>query len=454
MKLGIVGTGYVGLVTGTCFAEMGNTVVCIDIDEDKLASLRKSQIPVHEPGLEELVISNFEAGRLQFSADLREALNDSEVIFVAVGTPPREDGSADLSHVLAVASSIGQLIEHPIVVFDKSTVPVGTADRVRTTIQAELEKRGADIEFDVISNPEFLREGSAVKDFMFPDRIIVGTENSRSMRVMEELYSSFSRKQEKIQFVGNRDAEMIKYAANAMLPTKISFMNEVALMCDTFGVDVENVRKGIGSDPRIGPSFIYPGCGYGGSCLPKDVRAMVHMATEAGLGDNIFEAVELRNARQQRVMVEKVVEHYGEDLTGKRFALWGIAFKPDTDDIRCAPAIEIATGLSDRGAAIVAYDPQAMAAAQHLQDSCNISFAADPYEATENADALIVVTEWRQFRQPDFRRLSKQLTNQIIFDGRNIYNPESCLDYGLNHVGVGRSSVQFTPTSFRLSVQQ
>ena len=439
MKLTIVGTGYVGLVTGTCFAEMGNTAVCVDIDEPKLDALRAGNIPIHEPGLRDLVISNTEAGRLQFSADLGAAMVDAEVIFIAVGTPPNEDGSADLSHVLAVAREIGEKLNHPIVVADKSTVPVGTADKVHQTIAAALAERSVEIEFDVVSNPEFLREGSAVKDFMYPDRIVVGTDQPKSQRVMEELYDAFAKKENRIQFVGVRDAEMIKYAANAMLATKISFMNEVALMCDEFGIDVENVRRGIGSDPRIGTSFIYPGCGYGGSCFPKDVRAMIHMAEEAGLSETIFGAVENRNDRQQLVLVEKILKAY-PDIAGMTFALWGLAFKPDTDDIRSAPAIRMAEALAGLGAKVVAYDPEAIAVARQVVSDANITFAEDPYQATEGADALIVATEWRQFRQPDFRRLSQQLATSTIFDGRNIYNPARCKDYGLTYVGIGRSS--------------
>ncbi|MBO6556996.1 MAG: UDP-glucose/GDP-mannose dehydrogenase family protein [Pseudomonadales bacterium] len=444
MKLAIVGTGYVGLVTGTCFAEMGNDVTCIDVDEDKLNGLRKGVIPIHEPGLDDLVASNFDAGRLTFSSDLSSAMQDAEVIFIAVGTPPNEDGSADLSYVLAVAKSIGEKLEHPIVVVDKSTVPVGTADKVREAIKTELDARGEAIEFDVISNPEFLREGSAVKDFMYPDRIVVGTNSAKSERVMEELYGAFSKKQDRIQFVGIRDAEMIKYAANAMLATKISFMNEVALMCDDFGVDVENVRRGIGSDPRIGPSFIYPGCGYGGSCFPKDVRAMINMAENAGLTDTIFDAVERRNEKQQLVLVDKIVEKFGSDLSGKTFALWGLAFKPETDDIRGAPAIAISRALCQHGAHVKAYDPQAIEASKKALEGINISFVDNPYSASDGADALIVVTEWRQFKQPDFRRLTKELKSKTVFDGRNIYNPERCADYGLTYVGIGRNSELFS----------
>jgi len=444
MKIAVVGAGYVGLVTGACFAEMGNNTVCVDIDEQKLAGLRQGILPIHEPGLEQMVVANTSAARLVFSSDLSAAISDAEVVFIAVGTPPNEDGSADLSHVLAVAKSIGQNLQHPIVVVNKSTVPVGTADKVNEALRVELDERGVDIDFDVVSNPEFLREGSAVQDFMYPDRIVVGAGNPKSERVMEELYGSFAKKQDRIQFVGIRDAEMIKYAANAMLATKISFMNEVALMCDEFGIDVENVRRGIGSDPRIGPSFIYPGCGYGGSCFPKDVRAMINMAGQAELKDTIFEAVERRNQQQQLVLVDKVVAQFGSDLEGKSFALWGLAFKPETDDIRGAPAITIARHLCERGAKVVACDPQAIEVSKEALAGLAVEYVDDPYQATENADALIVVTEWRQFKQPDFRRLSKQLRSKTIFDGRNIYNPARCTDYGLNYIGIGRSSALST----------
>ena len=444
MKIAVVGAGYVGLVTGACFAEMGNNTVCVDIDEQKLAGLRQGILPIHEPGLEQMVVANTSAARLVFSSDLSAAISDAEVVFIAVGTPPNEDGSADLSHVLAVAKSIGQNLQHPIVVVNKSTVPVGTADKVNEALRVELDERGVDIDFDVVSNPEFLREGSAVQDFMYPDRIVVGAGNPKSERVMEELYGSFAKKQDRIQFVGIRDAEMIKYAANAMLATKISFMNEVALMCDEFGIDVENVRRGIGSDPRIGPSFIYPGCGYGGSCFPKDVRAMINMAGQAELKDTIFEAVERRNQQQQLVLVDKVVAQFGSDLEGKSFALWGLAFKPETDDIRGAPAITIARHLCERGAKVVACDPQAIEVSKEALAGLAVEYVDDPYQATENADALIVVTEWRQFKQPDFRRLSKQLRSKTIFDGRNIYNPARCTDYGLSYIGIGRSSALST----------
>lgn len=440
MKLVIIGTGYVGLVTGTCFAEMGNQVICVDIDQAKLRELRAGIIPIHEPGLDALVENNVSAGRLVFSDDLRASLQDAEVVFIAVGTPANEDGSADLAYVLNAASEIGEDLTHPIVVVDKSTVPVGTADKVRATIQRELDARKQNIDFDVVSNPEFLREGTAVSDFMYPDRIVIGSENPKSQRTMNELYSSFSKKQERIQYVRVRDAEMIKYAANAMLATKISFMNEIALMCDEMDIDIENVRRGIGSDPRIGSSFNYPGCGYGGSCFPKDVRAMINMAEKAGLKETIFSAVENRNNKQQMVLVEKVKRFFGEDLAGRKFALWGLAFKPETDDIRCAPAITIARSLCELGATVFAYDPQAMNNARRALEGTGVVFTDGPYDAVEDADALLVATEWREFRTPDFRRLSKTLKSKLIFDGRNIYDPERCADYGIGYIGIGRSS--------------
>lgn len=422
---------------------MGNQVACIDIDQAKLAQLREGIVPIYEPGLESLVHDNLKAGRLVFSDDLASAINDSEVVFIAVDTPPNEDGSADLSHVETVAREIGEVIVNPIVVVNKSTVPVGTAEKVQAVISGALAQRNAEVEFDVISNPEFLREGSAVKDFMFPDRIVVGTDNHKSRRVMDELYDAFAKKEDRIQYVGIRDAEMIKYAANAMLATKISFMNEVAVMCDAMGIDVENVRRGIGSDSRIGPSFIYPGCGYGGSCFPKDVTAMITMAKSAGIDGAILEAVESRNAQQKRVIVDKVIQHFGDDLTGKCFAIWGLAFKPETDDVREAPSLVIINELRNRGATIQAYDPEAIDTSRAELGDTNIEYVSDSYAAIADADALIVVTEWREFKQPDFRRLSKTLKSGIIFDGRNIYNPERVANYGLKYEGIGRSSSLF-----------
>ena len=447
MNLVVVGTGYVGLVTGTCFAEMGNQVACVDVDQQKLDRITSGQLPIHEPGLDDLVAKNIASGRLTFTSDLTLAVKDVDVIFVAVGTPAGEDGNADLTHVLAVAEQIGNAINAPVVIAGKSTVPVGTAARVKATIQKVLNKRRMSVLFDVVSNPEFLREGSAVSDFMYPDRIVVGTSEPRSQRVMAELYSAFAKKEDRIQFVGVRDAEMIKYAANAMLATKISFINEVAVMCDRLGIDVEHVRRGIGSDPRIGSSFIYPGCGYGGSCFPKDVAAMIKMAEDAGLKDTILSAVERRNEAQKQLLVHKIEDHFDGQLKGKRFALWGLAFKPGTNDVRCAPALTIARELVGRGAIVKVYDPAAMADA-YYELGTDVVYAKSAYEATDHADALIVATEWREFKQPDFRRLRRDLVEGVVFDGRNIYNPELCRDYGLTYVGIGRSSVPLDAASW------
>ena len=440
MKLAVVGAGYVGLVTGACFAEMGNQVTVVEADPGKLKQLGKGQAPIHEPGLEPLVQANAAAGRLAFTGDLSEALAHAEVAFIAVGTPPDEDGGADVSQVLHAAGQIGEAMAEPLVVADKSTVPVGTADQVRAAIAERLSDRGADLFFEVASNPEFLREGSAVNDFMYPDRIIIGAESPRTQRVLEELYEPFCKKEARIQFVGVRDAEMIKYAANAMLATRISLMNEIAIMCDALGVDVELVRRGVGGDPRIGPAFLYPGCGYGGSCLPKDVRALVRMAADAGLEGTILEAVERRNQGQQLLLVEKLCQRLGPDLSGKRIALWGLAFKPNTDDIRSAPALAMARALREKGADVIAYDPQAMPLAQQALAGTGVRFAEGPYEATEGAHALLVATEWRQFKQPDFRRLARQLQDAMILDGRNLYNPQRCADQGLAYIGIGRST--------------
>lgn len=439
MKLAVVGAGYVGLVTGACFAEMGNQVACVEADAARLAQLQGGKAPIHEPGLAPLMQANAAAGRLAFTDDLAEALADAEVAFIAVGTPPQEDGGADVSQVLAVAAQIGDALAEPLVVAGKSTVPVGTADQVRSVIAERLAARGADIPFDVASNPEFLREGSAVNDFMYPDRIVIGAVSQRSLSVLEELYEPFCKKQARIQRVGLRDAEMIKYAANAMLATRISLMNEIALLCDALGVDVEKVRLGLGSDPRIGPAFLYPGCGYGGSCLPKDLRALIRMAEAAGMEGGILEAVERRNQSQQLLLVDKICERFGQDLAGRRFALWGLAFKPNTDDIRSAPALAMARALSERQAQVVAYDPQAMPRAREALAGTGVRFVEDPYEATEGADALLVATDWRQFKQPDFPRLAKQLKGAAIFDGRNLYNPQRCADQGLAYIAIGRT---------------
>ena len=438
-----MGAGYVGLVTAASFSEMGNNVICVDINKDKVDEIQKGNLPIYEPGLAELVKRNLAAGRLSFRCQLTDALSSTDILFIAVGTPAGPDGNADLTQFLDVAKVVGENIVDPLILVDKSTVPVGTAEQVKTIIDAEIKKRGLELEFHVVSNPEFLREGSAVQDFMYPDRIVVGAESEKSRQAMETLYSPFEKKRDRLQFVGVRDAEMIKYASNAMLAMKISFINEIAVMSDYFGVDIENVRKGIGADPRIGSSFIYPGCGYGGSCFPKDTAVMERMAREAGLARNIFEAVSKRNEIQQELLLKKILQYFDGSIVGKRFAVWGLAFKPGTDDVRCAPSLKLIRGIYREGAQAVAYDPRAeRSAAKELAD-LEVEYAGNQYEAVEEVDALIVVTEWREFRQPDFSFLKKSLREQVIFDGRNIYDPNVCIENGLAYIGIGRSSALF-----------
>ena len=443
MRLTIVGAGYVGLVTAACFSEMGNTVVCVDVNENKVSRIKKGKMPIHEPGLAELVKSNLGAGRLSFCCQLTDVLSDTDILFIAVGTPSSPDGNADLSQVFEVAKAVGKSMVEPLIIVDKSTVPVGTAEQVKTIIDAEVKKRALELDYHVVSNPEFLREGSAVSDFMYPDRIVVGVESEKSRQAMETLYAPFEKKQDRLQFVRVKDAEMIKYASNAMLAMKISFINEIAVMSDHYGVDIENVRKGIGADPRIGSAFIYPGCGYGGSCFPKDTAAMEKMARVAGLDSNIFGAISRRNEVQQEILVEKVLQYFNGNIDGKRFAVWGLAFKPGTDDVRCAPSLKVIRGIYREGAQVVAYDPQARRrAAQELAD-LEVEYADNQYKAIEDVDALILITEWREFRQPDFSRLKKSLRDRVIFDGRNIYDPRVCIDNGLAYIGIGRSSALF-----------
>ena len=421
---------------------MGNHVTCVDIDEQKLTKLRQGVVPIHEPGLAQLVEKNTAAGTLDFTSRIEDSLNQSQVVFIAVGTPPNEDGSADLSHVLSVARQIGDKLTSPIIVVDKSTVPVGTADKVLEMITERLNQRGETIDFDVVSNPEFLKEGAAIADFMSPDRIVIGAAKESSFGVMSELYASFSRNRDKIQTMGVRDAEMTKYAANAMLATKISFMNEMALMCEKYDVDVENVRRGIGSDSRIGYSFIYPGAGYGGSCFPKDVRALVSMAEEQGVDAHIFSAVERRNQEQKTVLLNKIAERFGDDLSGKKVAIWGLAFKPETDDVREASALVMIRGLLARNATIAAYDPEAMETTKiDLGElSSRLEYTKDMYDAVVDADALLVMTEWKQFRQPDLSRLATELREKVIFDGRNLYDPAVVAKHGMDYIGIGRRS--------------
>lgn len=447
MKLTIVGTGYVGLVTGACFSEMGSTVTCVDVDEEKIQGLKKGILPIYEPGLENIVIQNFKEGVLNFSTSLAEASKQSNIFFIAVGTPPGEDGSADLQYVLKVAQQIGQNINEYAVIVDKSTVPVGTADKVKATIQKELDDRGVDIEFDVVSNPEFLKEGAAVSDFLKPDRIVVGVDSDRASKVMRRLYAPFSRNRDKLILMNVRDAEMTKYAANSMLATKISFMNEISNICEELGVDVENVRKGIGSDSRIGYSFIYPGCGYGGSCFPKDVKALIRTSRDSGIEPELLNSVEKRNSAQKLVLPRKIKKRFGEDLSDKTFCVWGLSFKPGTDDMREASSIVLIEELFKAGATIKAYDPVSMQQAKKefpakWFENKKLQFSKNQYAATENTDALILVTEWKAFRQPDFIQLSEKMNRKIIFDGRNQYDPDEMAEYGFEYYGIGRELIK------------
>ena len=443
MRVCIFGTGYVGLVSGACLAEVGHDVVCIDIDAAKVEGLENGVLPIYEPGLEPMVKANHAAGRLRFSTDAALGVAHGEVVFIAVGTPPDEDGSADLQYVLAVARTIGRHLQAPAVVVDKSTVPVGTADKVRAAIAAELEARGADIAFDVVSNPEFLKEGAAVEDCMRPDRIVIGADDPASVQALRRLYAPFNRNHDRIVAMDVRSAELTKYAANAMLATKISFMNEIANIAEQVGADVEQVRKGIGSDPRIGWHFIYPGAGYGGSCFPKDVQALARTASQHGVQPRLLEAVEAVNDAQKGHLFTLMQRHYdvGEDegLRGKTVALWGLAFKPNTDDMREASSRRLLQQLWDAGATVRAYDPEAMEEARRIfgerEDLVLCSSAAD---ALEGADTLVVITEWKQFRSPDFTRLATTLADRVIFDGRNLYEPADVEAAGIAYYGIGR----------------
>ncbi len=444
MKVIIVGSGYVGLVTGTCLAEMGNEVWCVDIDADKIERLNNGVIPIYEPGLEDMVINNHHAGRLHFTTSLPDAMKQSSVIFIAVGTPPGEDGSADLQYVLAVAEEVGEHISEYTLLVDKSTVPIGTADKVRAAVEDKLKQREVDIPFDVVSNPEFLKEGAAVDDFMRPDRIVVGTDSKRATDIMKELYSPFTRSHERLLVMNVRDAEMTKYAANAILATKISFMNEIANLCDRMGVDVENVRLGIGSDNRIGYSFIYPGAGYGGSCFPKDVKALVRIAKDVDYEPLLLGAVEARNEDQKHVLFRKITAHFGDDLSKHHFGLWGLAFKPGTDDMREAPSRVLLQALIEAGATITAYDPVAMDAAKsefpdEWVSSGQLKFSESQYDALKDADAMILITEWKPFRHPDFELIKKLLKSPVIFDGRNQYDP-GLSESGFEYYGIGRGT--------------
>jgi len=441
MNLTVIGTGYVGLVSGTCFAEMGNTVTCIDVDTKKIENLEKGIIPIYEPGLEAMVKRNMENNTLRFSTNLSNHLQKCDIAFIAVGTPMGNDGSADLKYVLQVAKEIGQHMTHPLIIVDKSTVPVGTADKVSATIQKELDKRQISLDFSVVSNPEFLKEGDAINDFMKPDRVVIGSDNTESTEKMRTLYSPFFRSsQDRLITMDVRSAEMTKYVANAMLATKISFMNEIANICELVGADVNKVRIGIGSDSRIGYSFIYPGSGYGGSCFPKDVKALKKTAEEHGYKASLITSVEDVNDRQKLVIAHKVINRFGEDLKGKTFAIWGLAFKPETDDMREAPAIYVINELVKRGAKIKAYDPKAMNEAQHfyLKDIKAVTYCSSKYETLKNADAMILLTEWKEFRSPDFEELKVQLKTPIIFDGRNQYNDVLMTEKGIEYFQIGK----------------
>ncbi len=443
MNLTIIGTGYVGLVTGACFSEMGSYVTCVDVDATKIENLKQGILPIYEPGLESLVIQNHNEGLLHFTTSLPDACQSSNIFFIAVGTPPGEDGSADLKYVLQVAREIGENITEYSVIVDKSTVPVGTADKVREAIKEALDKRGLDVPFDVVSNPEFLKEGAAVEDFLKPDRIVVGADSPKAAKLMQRLYAPFSRNRDKVILMNVRDAEMTKYTANAMLATKISFMNEIANICERLGVDVENVRKGIGSDQRIGYAFIYPGCGYGGSCFPKDVKALIKTSRDAGFEPEVLASVENRNKGQKQLLIQKVLRRFGDDLSDRTIAVWGLSFKPGTDDMREAPSIVLINALIEKGATIQAYDPVAMAQSkkefpESLFSSGKIKLFETPYDAVAQCDAVVLVTEWKAFRQLRFNVMSETMKEKVLFDGRNLYDPEEVKEHGFEYHGVGR----------------
>jgi UDPglucose 6-dehydrogenase len=443
MKLTVIGAGYVGLVTAAGFAEMGNNVLCVEADAARLRMLESGIVPIYEPGLEALLQTNARAARLVFSASLSDATGEAGIFFIAVGTPPLPDGSPDMSYVYGVASEIGRLIDHHAVVVTKSTVPVGTADRIKAIIRTELDKRGVNVEYDVVSNPEFLKEGAAVQDFMQPERIVVGCEGERPQEILRRLYAPFMRTHERMLVMRPREAEMTKYASNALLATKISFMNEIAELCDELDVDIERVRAGVGADSRIGHAFLYAGCGYGGSCFPKDVKALIHTAKSVDTDAGILEAVEERNARQKRRLFDKIVARFGSDLKGRTFALWGLSFKPNTDDVREASSLTLISLLLDAGAKVRAYDPIAAdnvrkSVPDAVIESRQLTFCDEQYETLDGADALLLVTEWKQFRNPDFGRVKRTLRSPIVFDGRNQYAPADLAASGFEYYGIGR----------------
>lgn len=439
MKLTVIGTGYVGLVSGACLADVGNQVLCLDLDAKKIDLLKSGGIPIYEPGLKEIVANNIAAGRLRFTTDIEESVAFGDIQMIAVGTPPGEDGSADLQYVVAAARNIGRFMTSPKIVVDKSTVPVGTADRVREAMAEELDSRKQQIKFLVVSNPEFLKEGAAVEDFMRPDRIVIGADSDEAVEAMRKLYAPFQRNHDRLMVMDVRSAELTKYAANAMLATRISFMNELALLAELLGADIEAVRKGIGSDPRIGYHFLYPGIGYGGSCFPKDVQALQRTATQAGLDLKLLDAVERVNYSQKHVLTQKIVKRFGENLAGRAIALWGLAFKPNTDDMREAPSLVLIDDLTKRGAKVVAFDPVAATEAKHLlAGNSGVTFASNALDALTGADALAIVTEWKTFRAPDFAAMKAALKSPIVFDGRNLYEPSTMAEQGFQYYPIGR----------------
>ncbi len=439
MKISVIGTGYVGLVTGTCFADMGNDVICVDIDEKKIENLKNGIIPIYEPGLEEMVKRNHKEERLNFTTDLKDAVEKSLFCFIAVGTPPGEDGSADLKHVLSVASGIGKYMNGYKIIVDKSTVPVGTAEKVKEAVKRELNSRGVNLEFDIVSNPEFLKEGAAIEDFMKPDRVVVGTDNVRTSELMKELYAPFMRNNFRVITMDIKSAEITKYAANCMLATRISFMNEIANICDICGADVDMVRQGIGSDTRIGHKFLFPGVGYGGSCFPKDIKALIKTSEELKYDSKVLKAVEDVNEAQKKIMANKILKHFNGDVKGKTFAVWGLSFKPKTDDMREAPSLVIIDNLIKNGAKIQAFDPEAMKEAKKiLPESETVKYFDNSYKALSGADAVVLVTEWGAFREPDFDKMKGLMKGNVIFDGRNQYNPKIVREKGFIYYSIGR----------------
>ena len=439
MKVTVIGTGYVGLVTGTCLAEVGNEVLCLDVDPKKIDILKQGGIPIYEPGLQDMVQRNVAAGRLSFTTDVEAAVHFGQIQFIAVGTPPDEDGSADLQYVVAAARNIGRYMNEYKLVVDKSTVPVGTADKVKAALQEELDKRGVKLEFGVASNPEFLKEGAAIEDFMKPDRIVIGTDSEKATQLLRQLYAPFQRNHDRLTVMDVKSAELTKYAANAMLATRISFMNELAVLAEKLGADIEQVRHGIGSDPRIGYHFLYAGCGYGGSCFPKDVQALSRTASENGIELRVLNAVEAANDAQKQILVDKLVARLGSDLKGKRIAMWGLAFKPNTDDMRAAPSRTMMERLWQMGASVTAYDPASMEETHRIYgDRADLKLVSDPMAALKDADALLIVTEWKVFRSPNFDTVKTLLRNPLIFDGRNLYDPQTMRSLGFEYFPIGR----------------